>query len=1136
MLHQATRKILVTGQPIRLWLGLLVLASLIPAARAAAQSGDLDILSSAVPPNVMILFDNSGSMNHHLWDNDFNPEVLYSGFCDEWNAAPTISGSSCPGHGNPGDECPNNETTGEYIGGSSQSSETVCGVTRTLYHDTSTPQSTRYSRNYLNWLYGISTSSERADEPQSTRLQVAKDATTTVVSSLTSGPTELIRFGVTNFDYDDGAIVTAPIGSSSSSQVINTIQSTEGNTWTPIGEALLDVGRYFAGSNALGTLPTSSAASPIDLSCRNNFALIVTDGEPTRDMMQHYAGNAFLNTIGNWDGDANECSALAPAICTDAPRTGRDDGHFYYDGGSSDRHGTDWLDDVSGYLYDTDLNPTLADTQNLVTYTIGFLLDLPLLQETATNGSGNYYVTKPDDLASLSSNLSNALQSIINRSGSFSAASVPTSRTAFGDSVYSAYFVPSEGASFWPGHLESYELASNGDLLDAAGQIAVDPNTGAFIEPRNPIWDAAVELQSNTTRSIYTNKLGARVDFDAATIDRTDLNVTSADLPTYSNYSMVGFDPNDPNDVAEAISDALVSYVHGFDGFDEDGNGNHAELRPAVLGDIFHSTPVIVGPPTLLLSTEDGYGVPSPTAPTEPTFIERFGQRDRVVYVGANDGLLHAFDAGFYDGSDPNRLYSDGTGAELFGYAPGLLLEDIKYLPRNAPRQYYYVDSSPSIANAWLGDGSGADITKEPDEWATVLIQGFRQGGNGYLALDVTDPDEITAAHSPYPKFLWEFTDPDLGNSWSEPAITRVKVAGVTGSGDKCGPDDGEGDCREQWVAIFAGGYSEDGDPALGGYIADPNDPNWSDRSKAIFIVALDSGSVLSRVAFDASGLNGPTEMKFSIPSAPAVLDVDFDGFADVLYVGDLGGQIWKWDLSGVGQDSDFDGEIDSWPSGVFFRTDPVSLGGGELHYRSLFYPPSAAFSSGDLLLAFGSGERTDLGYPGDASADDNNRFFVVKDAHPTGSFAFLGTLDESDLTDITGTASDPDTTDEGFFFTVEDSEKFITQQTIFAGYVISASYVPDPNATTICDPSGESRVYVFNLTTGVGFFLGSGATPAEDRWVSIGAGAPTSPRIHLSPDGDEIYIQTTLANLVRLQAPPQSLPPVWPIYWRQSF
>ncbi len=1138
MFHEAIRKILIAGRPIRPWTGLFVLALLLPSARAAAQSGDLDILSSAVPPNVMILFDNSGSMNHHLWDDDFDPEVRYPAFCS-FGLAPMISNSSCPGHGNPSDECPDNEVRGLNISGSSQQNETRCSVTRTLYHDTSTPQTTWYSRNYLNWLYGVSTTAERANEPQQSRLQVAKSATTTVVTSLTSGATELIRFGLmefkpTNLSYSidpDGGQVIVPIGVGSSLFVNAAISATEGDTWTPMGEALVDVGRYFAGSNPLGTLPTSPMPSPIDLSCRKNFALIVTDGEPTQDTMGHYSG-AFETTIGNWDSDANECSALAPATCIDAPGTGRDDGLVY----KTSWKGTDWLDDVAGYLYDTDLDPTLTGTQNLVTYTIGFLLDLPLLQEAATNGGGSYYVTEPDDLTSLSTNLSAALQSIIDRLGSFSSASVPTSRTAFGDSVYSAYFVPSQGASFWPGHLEAYELAANGDLLDADGQVAVDPVTGAFIDPRNPIWDAAVELKSNSARSLYTTKAGARVSFDTATIDRIDLGVTSADFGAYSGYSLVGFDPNDPNDVAEAISDALVGYVHGFDGFDEDGDANQAELRPNVLGDIFHSTPVIVGPPSLLLSAEDGYGVTAPSAPAEPTFLERFGQRDRVVYVGANDGLLHAFDAGVYDGSDPNRLYTDGTGAELFGYAPGLQLGQLKHLTRNDPRQYYYVDASPTAASAWLGDGSGTDTTKEPGEWATVLVQGFRQGGAGYLALDVTDPNETTAEHSPYPKFLWEFTDPDLGNSWSEPVITRVKVAGVSGSGDQCGADDGEGDCREQWVAIFAGGYSEDGDPALVSYIADPANPSWNDRSKAIFIVALDSGSVLARVAFDAAGLTGPSEMRFSIPSSPAVLDLNFDGFADVLYVGDLGGQVWKWDFSSVGQDTDFDGEIDSWSSGVFFRTDPTLIGGTYLHHRSIFYPPSAAFSGGELLLTFGSGERTVLGYAGSPSDDDNNRFFVVKDEHPTGSQAFDETLEEDDLTDITGSATDTDTTDEGYFFTVEDSEKFITQQTIFAGYVITASYVPDPNATGTCDPSGESRLYVFNLSTGLGFFPQSGSTPDEDRWVSIGPGAPTSPVIHLSPDGDEIYIQTTLANLVRLQAPPQSLPPVWPIYWMQKF
>ena len=118
MFHEAIRKILIAGRPIRPWTGLFVLALLLPSARAAAQSGDLDILSSAVPPNVMILFDNSGSMNHHLWDDDFDPEVRYPAFCS-FGLAPMISNSSCTGHGNPSDECPDNEVRGLNSSGSS---------------------------------------------------------------------------------------------------------------------------------------------------------------------------------------------------------------------------------------------------------------------------------------------------------------------------------------------------------------------------------------------------------------------------------------------------------------------------------------------------------------------------------------------------------------------------------------------------------------------------------------------------------------------------------------------------------------------------------------------------------------------------------------------------------------------------------------------------------------------------------------------------------------------------------------------------------------------------------------------------------------------------------------------------------
>ncbi len=363
-----------------------------------------------------------------------------------------------------------------------------------------------------------------------------------------------------------------------------------------------------------------------------------------------------------------------------------------------------------------------------------------------------------------------------------------------------------------------------------------------------------------------------------------------------------------------------------------------------------------------------------------------------------------------------------------------------------------------------------------------------------------------------------------------------MKLAGALSSGDNCGADNGDGDCREQWVAIFGGGYADDGDPNLATYIADPLDPSWSDRSKSIFMVRMDTGEVLSSVEFDATGVTGPSEMKYSIPSAPAVLDLDFDGFADVVYIGDLGGQLWKWDLTNLGVDSDFDDEIDNWPSGVFFRSDPVAMGGGAMHYRSIFAPPSAAYSNGMLNLALGSGERSNLNYPGDASYDDENRFFVVKDPYPTGALAFSVLVTEADLTDISGLDTDFNPTDFGFFFKAEESEKFMTTHTIFAGFVITASYIPDLSGGNICDQSGESRIYVFDLTSGLGFFTDATTTGDDARRSSLGPGAPTDPKITISTNGDYIYVQTSAARLVRIDAPPRSDPLVSTIYWRQIF
>jgi type IV pilus assembly protein PilY1 len=582
----------------------------------------------------------------------------------------------------------------------------------------------------------------------------------------------------------------------------------------------------------------------------------------------------------------------------------------------------------------------------------------------------------------------------------------------------------------------------------------------------------------------------------------------------------------------------VIDFTYGKDAFDQNGDSSYTENRGVVLGDIFHSTPIAVGQPTVSHQFEDGYKV----------FQTTYNDRDRVLYAGANDGMLHAFHAGdFHTGDDlatpemEDGYYDYGTGTELFGYVPSFLLDKLKFLSHNIPRTVYYVDGSPAAAEAWLGDGSGSDITKVTSEWATVLVSGLREGGAGYTALDITDPDaDAFDAHGPYPKLLWEFDHAKLGDSWSEPIITRVRMVGNSGTGDHCGPPNGEGDCREQWVAIFAGGYDSSADPNHFMYDGDPTSDGWTDKGKAIYMVALDSGALLASVEFDASGVSGPAGMKYAIPSTPAVLDADFDGFADLIYVGDLGGQVWKWDIAEAGEDTVGDSLIDNWEAGVFFYSAPETLDSGIVRYRSFFYPPAAAYDKGRLIVTIGSGEREELRYAGDEDEDDNNRFFVIQDLFPSGTHAFDTLLTESDLTDATLTATDEDRSDSGYYFTVSDGEKFVTNTVIFAGYVVVATYDPDAGTGDECTTAGgEASLYIFDLGTGQGIFVSttSPGDPRVERRTSLGGGLPSSPKVSIASDqgDDRIYIKTSTGQVISLDLDLRTEPPD-SVYWRQVY
>ncbi|MEH6473374.1 MAG: PilC/PilY family type IV pilus protein [Halopseudomonas sp.] len=298
--------------------------------------------------------------------------------------------------------------------------------------------------------------------------------------------------------------------------------------------------------------------------------------------------------------------------------------------------------------------------------------------------------------------------------------------------------------------------------------------------------DALIATSSDTgwkTRKIFTNSGTSAVDYDCAN-----------------------------------TADALKQFICG-DRLIEDGTSIRA--RSAALGDIIHSQPIYVGRPT------DGH-----TLTGYQAFVNARINRAGRVYVGANDGMLHAFDS--------------ATGDEVFGYIPSVISAKLGELDTVPYSHQYFVDGQLSVADAFSNfNGAG-------DEWGTVLVGALGAGGKGLYALNVTDPtaSSITNAKA---KFLWEYTsvtNANLGYTYGKPVIARLS--------------------NGKWGVITGNGYKNSGD------------------GKAhLLILPIKSGDFTAvDIALGASTSNGL--------SAPAVIDSNGDGMVDTVYAGDLDGNLWK--------------------------------------------------------------------------------------------------------------------------------------------------------------------------------------------------------------------------------------------------
>jgi type IV pilus assembly protein PilY1 len=155
----------------------------------------------------------------------------------------------------------------------------------------------------------------------------------------------------------------------------------------------------------------------------------------------------------------------------------------------------------------------------------------------------------------------------------------------------------------------------------------------------------------------------------------------------------------------------------------------------------------------------------------DPSYRDGFksyiADRERIIYAGSNGGFLHGFHAGTWQPSAVPPQYDEGSGQEVFGFMPWPARRQILEKPLDTgSRDFYYVDGSPSVADAWLySDYTDGSKKLDGSEWRTVLVGSMRHGGMAYFALDVTRPDMATcqapATGNGYPCYLWEFPHED---------------------------------------------------------------------------------------------------------------------------------------------------------------------------------------------------------------------------------------------------------------------------------------------------------------------------------------------------------------------------------------
>ena len=780
--------------------------------------------------------------------------------------------------------------------------------------------------------------------------------------------------------------------------------------------------------------------SPLtDQACATNSMILLSDGQP--NSTQASSRTAMQTMVGK------SCAQV--------------------DG--TDTHGGTCAAEIAEFLFTQDQSSALEGDQKITTNTIGLadLDSVDFLTDVAEAGGGSFYA------ATSSNEILNAfnaiLQKILDIPTTFVAPAVTVdsfNRLTDRNEIYFALFRP-QSTTRWQGNFKRYKIGArldeNGtptgaaEIQDVNGDPAVDTSTGFFKTDAESFWNSGVTDGDNVSMGGIVTRFSAAPPrkFYTYTGTLTAADAGSASAPSPINLTASSNALIETNNaitktllgdatMTDAERTELIRFSRGIDVFDENGDDDLTDDRLS-LGDPLHSEPALVT-----------YN--SNAAGEEP---------DVTAYFGTNEGALHAIDV--------------SNGNELFAFVPQELLPNLTVYGRNSgnyQNRPYGVDGpitplvrdSSGKHHAFFKAGEGQSIT---------LFVGLRRGGRQYYAMDVTD------RAAPKIKFIVRGGVAgkyrELGQSWSKPVPARIRFGSA-------------GAIRS--VVVVSGGYDPNQD---GGSVPISND----NMGRALFIMDSATGERLwwGGISPDADADQPDllvTEMTHSVPATPKVVDLNGDGLADRIYIVDVSGQVFRFDLN--------DGVEGATPTAVAVSAANLmtylrvaDLGGTtEEHSRRFYQSPDIALikpksGANYLTIAMGSGYRA---HPLNKLTQD--RFYVLKDPDVTNSTTKLamqisadGVIQDTDNADLVDTTNNVvgDGSDavaaaaasaqlrasRGYYIRLQpandslNGEKVLTDAQTFDGKILFASYIPEAKSNIVqCQASaGLSRFYVFNIEDG---------------------------------------------------------------------